>query len=207
MTGTRIHLIRHGEVHNPHDILYGRLSRFRLTARGRRQAQAAGALLKDRGLQALYTSPLLRARQTAAEISRIHGGLRPGISALINEALTPFEGLPAAQAHSRRGDFYSHDQAGRFEQPADILARAQRFLQRCLLRHAGGEIAAVTHGDVVVFTVLWALGAELTPRNKNRLRKSGYAAGYPGHCSITSLNFENGLQNDRPRLEYYAVTE
>jgi broad specificity phosphatase PhoE len=205
MNGTFIHLIRHGEVHNPHELLYGRLSRFRLTARGRRQARAAGAFLKDREVRALYTSPLLRARQTAAEISRVHGNLRPSVSSLINEALTPFQGLPAVQVHSRRGDFYSHDQPGTFEKPADILARVQRFIQRCRVRHAGGEVAAVTHGDVVVFTVLWALGEELTPRNKNRLKRIGYGTGYPAHGSITSLIFENGRHS--PRIAYQSVND
>ena len=37
---TRVHVVRHGEVHNPDGILYGRLPGFRLSDTGR--AQAAG---------------------------------------------------------------------------------------------------------------------------------------------------------------------
>ncbi len=201
---TVIHLIRHGEVHNPHQVLYGRLSRFGLTERGQRQARAAGAFLAIRPVRALYCSPLLRARKTAAEIAGLNGGLAPKISSLINEVLTPFEGLPAAEIDARRGDVYSHAQPGRFEQPADVLLRMRRFIDRCRNRHAGAEVAAVTHGDPIVFTVLWALGADLTPRNKNRLKKIGYPAGYPAHGSITSLIFAEPAFQALPRLDYHA---
>lgn len=206
MSDTVIHLIRHGEVHNPQRVLYGRMSRFGLTERGRRQARAAGAFLEARPVQALFSSPLLRARQTAAEIARtLGGGRRPRVSSLINEVLTPFEGLPAAQVDARRGDVYSHGRQGRFEQPEDIVARVQRFIRRCQRRPHEGEIAAVTHGDVIVFTVLWALGRDLSAHNKNRLGKNGYAAGYPAHGSITTLILKEA--RERPAVAYHAVSE
>ena len=34
MVATTIHLMRHGEVHNPHAVLYGRLPGYRLSERG-----------------------------------------------------------------------------------------------------------------------------------------------------------------------------
>ena len=62
--------MRHGEVHNPRAIFYGRMPRFRLSEAGRRQAEAAADYLAGAPLAAIYTSPLLRARQTAAIIQR-----------------------------------------------------------------------------------------------------------------------------------------
>ena len=40
MTPTRtvVHLLRHGEVHNPEGVLYGRIAGYRLSERGRDQA-------------------------------------------------------------------------------------------------------------------------------------------------------------------------
>jgi broad specificity phosphatase PhoE len=203
---TLIHLVRHGEVNNPQHLLYGRLSGFRLTQRGHRQALATGELLKARPIGRIYTSPLLRARQTAAQIAGFHGAIKIHVSVLLNEISTPFEGLPSREVESRMGgDIYAHGQKGNFEQPGDILKRVQRFLQRILHSAPDGEVVAVTHGDVIVFAALWALAAEVIPQNKSRLRHLGFPAGYPAHASITSLSFTDGTIAERPGLEYFAV--
>ncbi len=65
---TTITFIRHGEVHNPQRILYGRLPRFALSEQGRAEAQAVAATLRDVPVATVYSSPLLRARQTAQAI-------------------------------------------------------------------------------------------------------------------------------------------
>ena len=65
---TTIWLARHGEVHNPRGLLYGRLPRMRLSPAGQRQAEALADFLARRRLAAVYSSPMLRARTTAAVI-------------------------------------------------------------------------------------------------------------------------------------------
>jgi broad specificity phosphatase PhoE len=87
-----LHLIRHGEVHNPRQILYGRLPRFRLSDSGRWQAKQCGKRLNGSGIDAIYSSPLLRARQTAEEIIRRCGPNKLHISRLLNEVYTAYEG-------------------------------------------------------------------------------------------------------------------
>lgn len=62
---TRIHLVRHGEVHNPDRILYGRLEGFGLSELGHRMADAAAASFADAPVTALYASPLQRAQESA----------------------------------------------------------------------------------------------------------------------------------------------
>ena len=69
---TTIWLARHGEVHNPGGLLYGRLPRMRLSPLGQRQAEALADFLAPRPLQAIYSSPMLRARKTAAVILTRH---------------------------------------------------------------------------------------------------------------------------------------
>jgi broad specificity phosphatase PhoE len=67
---TVVHLIRHGEVHNPAGIRYGHLSGYGLSRRGEAQAQAAGRYLRGLGqpIAAMVSSPLERAIQTATLI-------------------------------------------------------------------------------------------------------------------------------------------
>jgi broad specificity phosphatase PhoE len=62
---TVVHMLRHGEVHNPAGILYGRLPGYRLTELGRKMAVTAAASLANRDLVFLASSPLIRAQQTA----------------------------------------------------------------------------------------------------------------------------------------------
>jgi len=73
MTLTVVHLVRHGEVHNPDGLLYGRLPGFHLSERGEKQATAVAAALAARDVTAVLASSLERAQQTAAPIAAAHG--------------------------------------------------------------------------------------------------------------------------------------
>lgn len=67
-----VHVIRHGEVENPNKILYGRQPGWRLSKRGEEMAEVIGDWSKSINLGALHVSPLQRAQETAAPISRAH---------------------------------------------------------------------------------------------------------------------------------------
>jgi len=66
---TIVHLVRHGEVHNPTGILYGRLPDYHLSDRGREMADAAADWLDDHDVTHLVSSPLERCQETAAPIA------------------------------------------------------------------------------------------------------------------------------------------
>ena len=68
-----VHLLRHGEVHNPDRLLYGRLPGFRLSDLGERQAELAAKFLAERPVGHLVSSPLERAQQTAAPLAAATG--------------------------------------------------------------------------------------------------------------------------------------
>ena len=70
---TVVHLVRHGEVHNPEGILYGRLSGFRLSAAGEEMATLAAKALADHDVRVVRSSPLERATQTARPIAEMFG--------------------------------------------------------------------------------------------------------------------------------------
>jgi broad specificity phosphatase PhoE len=89
---TVVHLLRHGEVHNPDKILYGRLPGFRLSADGEAMAEKAAAWFAGRDVTHLVSSPLERAQQTARPIAATLG-LPVSLDERLIEAGNAFEGL------------------------------------------------------------------------------------------------------------------
>ena len=70
-TRTIVHLMRHGEVHNPEGVLYGRLPEYFLSDLGHKMAEAAADFLSKNEIIHLVASPLERAQQTAEPLSKI----------------------------------------------------------------------------------------------------------------------------------------
>jgi broad specificity phosphatase PhoE len=89
---TVVHLLRHGEVHNPGKILYGRLPGFRLSTAGEGMAVVAAKWFVGKDVTHLVSSPLERAQQTAAPIAETLA-LPVTIDDRLIEAGNAFEGL------------------------------------------------------------------------------------------------------------------
>ncbi|WP_326754150.1 histidine phosphatase family protein [Streptomyces hirsutus] len=70
---TVVHLMRHGEVHNPEGVLYGRLPGYQLSELGRRMADRVGEHLASRDIVHVGASSLERAQETAQPIAKPHG--------------------------------------------------------------------------------------------------------------------------------------
>ena len=66
---TVVHLLRHGEVHNPQGVLYGRLPGYHLSETGRLMAETVAKAVAGRDIVALYSSPLERAIETATPLA------------------------------------------------------------------------------------------------------------------------------------------
>ena len=66
-------LVRHGEQELAHNMAMGDAVDAPLSDLGRRQAAAVAGALADREIHAVYSSPMRRARDTAAEIAGHHG--------------------------------------------------------------------------------------------------------------------------------------
>lgn len=92
---TVVHLVRHGEVHNPDRILYGRLAEFHLSDLGREMADLVATHLADHDITHVISSPLERARETAAPIAASHG-LEIALDERALEAENAFEGRAVA---------------------------------------------------------------------------------------------------------------
>ena len=89
---TTVHLLRHGEVHNPAKILYGRLPGYRLSDEGESMAKRAADWFADKDVVRLVSSPLERAQQTAQPLAEATG-LEVHVDERIIEAGNAFEGL------------------------------------------------------------------------------------------------------------------
>ena len=198
---TTLSFVRHGQVYNPEGVFYGRLPRFRLSEKGKQQARFAARALNGFPVAAIFSSPMLRARQTAREMFQYFPDLTVRISKLLSEISTPFEGRPTDEVDQRHGDVYSGIDS-RYEQPADIVKRVQKFIQLVCRQYAGKQIAAVTHGDVIAFAVLWAHRHQLLPSYKSRLIPFGISDGYPAPASITTFTFRTTVNVEMPTVAY-----
>jgi broad specificity phosphatase PhoE len=90
-TQTVVHLLRHGEVHNPTKILYGRLPGFRLSPLGEQMAKAAAQALAGHDITLVVSSPLERAVQTAEPFAA-QFGLEVSTDDRLIESANFFEG-------------------------------------------------------------------------------------------------------------------
>lgn len=157
---TEILLIRHGETDwNAEKRLQGHLD-IPLNAEGRRQAAAAGQALLNEQLDAIISSDLLRARQTAQEIAAPRGMTVHVDPGLRERCYGAFEGMLYAEISQRYPEAFAawraHEIDARFpegERVAETLRefadRAIGTITRILNERQYRKIALVTHGGVL----------------------------------------------------------
>ena len=88
---TIVHLLRHGEVHNPGGVLYGRRDGFHLSDLGRQMAEKVATSIQDRDIVHMRSSPLERAQETAAPLA-LARGLAVVTDERVIESTNVFEG-------------------------------------------------------------------------------------------------------------------
>ena len=189
MRPTTIFFIRHGEVYNPRDIVYLRSPRFRLSERGVQEAGTTAKFLRREPIRGIYTSPMLRARQTAQIIQREHPNAPIRVSKYINELRSAWQGKTRAEVEAAIDwNFYDNRKRPDDETREDVLARVQKLLRLTLNRHAGEAVVWVSHGDIVISTMVWGRGELLTAMSKYR------GATYISHASVVKFVFEPGRE-------------
>ncbi len=171
---TRVVLVRHGQTAwNVGTRLQGHLD-IPLDPHGLWQASRAADALAGEGLQAVYSSDLLRARATADALA-----LRTGLEvhdepALRERAFGRFEGLTYAEIDATwpgdalrwrlRDPLFTPPEGG--ENLVDFSARCVEVAARLAARHPGEAIALVTHGGVLDSLYRAAVGLPLqAPRS------------------------------------------
>lgn len=169
----RFVLVRHGET------AYNREGRFQgadsdppLTARGREQARAVADELEGVDFDALYTSDLLRAIETAQVLAEAVGVTPRVLEGLREMSHGEWEGKTKAEIL----DTWPEEHAAFEEDPrgvarpggdsyGDLAERVWPVLERLADRHRGERVLVVTHGGPIRLVLSDVTGTPLTRRD------------------------------------------
>lgn len=164
---TLVLLVRHGQTPKTGVILPGRAPGLHLADEGHRQADAVAQRIgRLPSVAAVYTSPLERARETAAAIARTrrlalrveHGLIECDVGEWTGLALKRVRRTPEWQLVRH------HPSGFRFpggESFTEMQGRVTVALARLVERHPGETIIAVSHADPIKAAVAHALGLHL----------------------------------------------
>ncbi|MGC3995727.1 MAG: histidine phosphatase family protein [Propionicimonas sp.] len=182
-----VHVVRHGQVHNPEGVLYGRVPGFGLSDLGRRMADRLGEYFADAPLVHLVSSPLQRAQETMAPIAARHPDLEVHIDDRVIEAANVFEGKsfgarneillkPGSWWHLRNplkpswGEAYT-----------SIVARMRAALEDAAVHAIDGESLIVSHELPIWMARSWAEGRSLVHDPRKRQARL---------ASVTTFTFD-----------------
>ncbi|MGF3056061.1 histidine phosphatase family protein [Microbacterium sp. YY-01] len=178
----RLHLVRHGEVHNPEHILYGRLPDYHLSVAGRAMAQAAADHLAEQGriVTALRCSPLERTQESAEPFAE-KWGLTPVLDERIIEPWNAFEGRRMSRALRNPVNWWQlrNPRKPSWGEPyVDMAQRVREAMNEAWDAASGGDIVFVSHQAPIWIQHLYTAGLRL--QHDPRTRRCALS-------SITSL--------------------
>jgi broad specificity phosphatase PhoE len=183
-----VHLVRHGEVENPHRVLYGRRPGFHLSADGRVQAKAVADFLAGRDVTVLRSSPLERALETAEPLSA-EFGLPVVVDDRLIEPWNHFEGMTfgVGDGSLRRPRHWQHlrnpFRPSWGEPYAEVATRMRAALSDAADAARGHEAACVSHQLPIWVTRRSVEGRRLWHDPRRRQCALG---------SVTSFSFRAG---------------
>lgn len=164
---TTILLVRHGQTPTTGKILPGRAKGLSLADEGRRQADVAAQRIGElKRVDAIYSSPLERAKETAAPIASARG-LRTRVNRGLFECdfgdwtgaeLKKLMELPEWQTVQRAPSTFRFPGGESF---IEMQTRMVTTLDALRLEHPGGTIVCVSHADTIKAAVAHALGTHI----------------------------------------------
>jgi broad specificity phosphatase PhoE len=182
---TVVHLLRHGEVHNPEHVLYGRLPGYRLSANGRMMAVAAADFFAGRPVTAVFASPLQRAQETAQPVAE-----RLGLTITTDDRLIESENVLEGKSVSLASlalnplnwkYLWNPFQPSWGEPYTQVAARVSQVVDRARDASRGKEAVCVSHQLPIWVTRLAAEHKRLWHNPSSRQCAVG---------SVTSLTFD-----------------
>lgn len=190
MPASQLHFVRHGEVHNPERVLYGRLPDFGLSDRGHRMARAAAEGFRERGIEVtrLKVSPLQRTRESALPWQELYG-LTPEIEPGVIEPWNHFEGYRMGPRALLKNPFlvrhlYNPKRPSWGEPYQEIAKRMHAVAQKLWHSTESGHAVVVSHQ--LPIWMLYSLSAGLKLPHDPRARRCDLS-------SITSFEMRDGL--------------
>jgi phosphoserine phosphatase len=194
---TRVIIVRHGQSsYNALKMIQGRCDESVLTEKGCEDARKVGAALSSLSFDAVYSSPLQRAKKTA-EVILSHLQSSPELVAhpkLMEIHLPLWEKLRKSEVKEKYADDYlcwkerPHElcmvvptaEGAREHFPVLALyEQAKQFWQEILSRHQGGTILIVAHNGINRCLIASAIG--MSPACYHSIQQS--------NCGINVLNF------------------
>jgi len=168
MASTWLYLIRHGEVRQGAEGRFVGHTDVPLSEAGLEQIRRVGRALAGVPIDAVYSSDLLRSRQSADEVARALGLEPVALPSLREMAMGRWEGLTLREITTRDPDLFQEWMArlDTFTFPggeslAGLRARVLPALREILGRHAGRRVAVVAHGGPNRVILAEALGLPL----------------------------------------------
>lgn len=182
---TIVHLLRHGEVHNPQGVLYGRRDGYHLSVLGRQMAERVAELTAERDITHVRASPLERAQETAAPLAAVHG-----VQVVCDERVIESANIFEGKQFSVRASLLT--KPGTWRHMWNPLKPSwgepyKEIVERMMASIRDARAAAVGHEAVVVSHQLpiWTTRLHLERRSFLHNPRSRQCT----LCSLTSLHF------------------
>ena len=146
-----VHVVRHGQVHNPEGVLYERLPGFGLSELGQQMAERLGEYFADANVVWLVSSPLQRALETMTPIAAAHPGLSLHVDDRLIEAGNLFAGTTF---HGRESALLKPANWWRLRNPlrpswgesyVAIAVRMREAIEEAARHCEGAEAVVVSH--------------------------------------------------------------
>jgi probable phosphomutase (TIGR03848 family) len=163
---TTLWLVRHGVTSHTGHKLSGWMPDVHLTDEGRAQADAAAELLSATNLEAVYSSPIDRTRETAAAIAARHG-LPVRTRRAIGEVEYGKWTNRSFKVLSRQklwGVVQRWPSSVRFpdgETLREVQSRALDEIEKIAEAHPNGMVCVVSHADVIKLVLAHYLGVHI----------------------------------------------
>jgi broad specificity phosphatase PhoE len=170
---THVVIIRHGQSQGNAEGRFGGHTDTPLSPRGRRQAEATAKALASENFDAIYSSDLPRAIETATPLARLTGARLEITDALRERSVGVMEGLTFEEAAEQHPEQYQALLRRDFEHVLlggesyrQTLDRASRKLDETIEQHKGGRIALFAHTGTICILILHLMGALDAPELK-----------------------------------------
>ncbi|EMG35971.1 fructose-2,6-bisphosphatase [Desulfocurvibacter africanus PCS] len=159
-------LVRHGHADNVGKAINGRNAGVELTERGRREVRELAERLRGVGLSAVLSSPLERARQTAAPLAEAVG-VQVDVRQELNElnygqwtgkSYAELQGDPRWKAFN---SFRSGTRIPGGETMLEVQARVAGLMLALREEYHGSRVAMVSHADTIRAALMHFLGLPL----------------------------------------------
>ncbi|MEQ8691124.1 MAG: histidine phosphatase family protein [Pseudomonadales bacterium] len=175
---TTLILVRHAEsLANVEGIAEGGEGNSLLTTAGIEQANRLGTYLRSAyaDIDAIYSSPLIRAHETAKHVAlligrtvRIEGDLREGL-------IGKWEGSPPTQKldwEALKANPHFKEHGG--ESPFELAERSARAMKRIASIHKSSTTLIVSHGATITHGLARILGTQPVTGEQYALQNTGF---------------------------------